>query len=66
MKTIITFLAVVLSSASYAAGEKKEVCKEKRDHKGEIVKRADGKPVMECRTITVHKKVEGEKVPEKK
>lgn len=66
MKTIITILAISLSTAVYAAGEKKEVCNEKKDAKGNVVKRADGKPVMECKTITVHKKVEGEKVPDKK
>ena len=66
MKTIITILAIALSSTVYAAGEKKEVCNEKKDSKGNVVKRADGKPVMECKTITVHKKVEGEKVPDKK
>lgn len=66
MKTIITILAITLSATVYAAGEKKEVCNEKKDAKGNVVKRADGKPVMECRTITVHKKVEGEKVPDKK
>ncbi len=66
MKTIITMIALTLSAATYAAGEKKEVCNEKKDAKGNVVKRADGKPVMECKTITVHKKVEGEKVPEKK
>lgn len=66
MKTIITIIALTLSAGTYAAGEKKEVCNEKKDAKGNVVKRADGKPVMECKTITVHKKVEGEKVPEKK
>jgi len=66
MKTIITILAISLSGAVYAAGEKKEVCNEKKDAKGNVVKRADGKPVMECKTIIVHKKVEGQKVPEKK
>lgn len=66
MKTILIVLLLSLSSFSYAAGEKKEVCNEKKDGKGNIVKKADGTPVMECKTITVHKKVEGEKVPDKK
>lgn len=55
-----------LTTAVFAAGEKKEVCTEKKDAKGNVVKKADGTPVKECKTITVHKKVEGEKVPDKK
>lgn len=55
-----------MSSLVFAAGEKKEVCTDKKDSKGNIVKKADGTPVRECRVITVHKKVEGEKVPDKK
>lgn len=66
MKKLLISLMLVMTSSVFAAGEKKEVCKEKKDAQGKVVKRADGKPVMECRTITVHKKVEGEKVPEKK
>jgi hypothetical protein len=66
MKHLFITLLVSIASVAYAAGEKKEVCNEKKDSKGNVVKRADGKPVMECKTITVHKKVEGEKVPEKK
>jgi hypothetical protein len=66
MKTIITILGLAFATTVFAAGEKKEVCTDKKDSKGNVVKRADGKPVQECKTITVHKKVEGEKVPEKK
>lgn len=66
MKTIITLFLATLVGFVYAAGEKKEVCNDKRDSKGQVVKKADGTVVKECKTITVHKKVEGEKVPEKK
>ena len=66
MKTIITILGLAFATTVFAAGEKKEVCTDKKDSKGNVVKRADGKPVQECKTINVHKKVEGEKVPEKK
>ncbi len=66
MKKLITIALLSLTTAVYAAGEKKEVCKDKVDNKGNVVKKADGTPVKECRTITVHKKVEGEKVPDKK
>lgn len=66
MKTVLAFLTISMSSLVFAAGEKKEVCTDKKDSKGNIVKKADGTPVRECRVITVHKKVEGEKVPDKK
>jgi hypothetical protein len=44
----------------------KEVCKDKVDKTGKVVKGKDGKPVQECKTIKVHKKLEGTPVPEKK
>lgn len=61
---LVTSLALV--GTSYAAGEMKEVCTDKKDSKGNVVKKADGTVVKECKKIKVHKKVEGEKVPEKK
>jgi len=64
------FLALVVSLAlagtAYAGGEVKEVCKDKKDKAGKVINGKDGKPVQECKKIKVHKKVEGEKVPEKK
>lgn len=66
MKTILAIIGISLALPLYAAGEKKEVCNEKRNAKGEVIKKADGTPVKECKIITVHKKVEGEKVPEQK
>ncbi len=66
MKKIITITLLSLATVVFAAGEKKEVCNDKKDAKGNVVKKADGTVVRECKTITVHKKVEGEKVPDKK
>ncbi len=66
MTKLIGILLLSLASAAYAAGEKKEVCNDKKDSKGNVVKKADGTVVKECKTITVHKKVEGTKVPEGK
>lgn len=60
--TLLTSLALV--SNVYAGGETKEVCKDKVDKAGKVVKGKDGKPAQECKKIKVHKKVEGEKVPE--
>jgi type III secretory pathway component EscU len=51
-------------SYAYAAAEVKEVCKEKKDKAGKIVKGKDGKPILECKKIKVHRKYDGTKVPE--
>jgi hypothetical protein len=59
---LVTSLALV--GTAYAGGEMKEVCTDKKDKAGKVVNGKDGKPVQECKKIKVHKKVEGEKVPE--
>ena len=51
---------------AYAGGEEKQVCTDVKDTKGNVVKKADGSPKQTCKTIKTHKKVEGDKVPEKK
>jgi len=66
MKYLIALAIGFLSSTAFAAAEVKEVCKDKKDAKGQVVKKADGTVVQECKQIKVHKKVEGTKVPEKK
>jgi hypothetical protein len=66
MKKLLTLLAVCVASTAFAGGEMKEVCTDKKDKAGKVVNGKDGKPVQECKKIKVHKKVEGEKVPEKK
>lgn len=67
MKLLLTLLtSFALVGTAYAGGEMKEVCTDKKDSKGNVVKKADGKVVQDCKKIKVHKKVEGEKVPEKK
>jgi len=48
--TIFCFAA----ANAYAGGEKKEICKEDAKTKKQV-----------CKTITVHKKLEGTKVPPK-
>jgi hypothetical protein len=62
--TLITSLALV--GTAYAGGEEKEVCKDKKDKAGNVIKDKDGKAVQTCKKIKVHKKLEGTKVPEKK
>jgi hypothetical protein len=65
-KLIIASILSLFAVSSFAAGEMKEVCKDKVDKAGKVVKGKDGKPVQECKTIKVHKKLEGTPVPEKK
>jgi len=55
-------LAFTLVSAAFAEAEVKEVCKDKTDAKGAVVKGKDGKAVQVCKKIKVHKKFEGTKV----
>ena len=67
MKNIIFVagLCLVLSSPAIAGGEMKEVCKPKVDKAGKaVMDKKTGKQAEECKKIKVHKKVEGEKVPE--
>lgn len=66
MKKLASILILAFTTTAFAAGQKKEVCNDKKDAKGNIVKKADGTPVKECKIITVHKKVEGTKVPDGK
>ena len=61
MKKLLTLLALVLAASftmpAFAGGETKEVCEKKVDPKTKKEKEV-------CKKIKVHKKVEGEKVPE--
>jgi hypothetical protein len=67
MKNLITLVLVsVLSMSVYAEAQIKEVCKDKKDSKGAVVKDSSGKVKQECKKIKVHKKLEGTPVPEKK
>jgi hypothetical protein len=66
MKQLLAIIVLALVSTAYASGEEKQVCTDKVDKAGKVVNGKDGKPQQSCKTIKVHKKVEGEKVPEKK
>ena len=59
MKQLLIVLALVFAMPAFAGGETKEVCETVKDKK-------TGKEKEVCKKIKVHKKVEGEKVPEKK
>ena len=58
------FLLFGVATCAYAAAELKEVCREKKDKTGKIVFNKDGKPILECKKIKVHRKFDGTKVPE--
>ena len=59
-------LALCIASTAFAGGEVKEVCDPVKDKAGKVVKNKDGSDKQVCKKIKTHKKVEGEKVPEKK
>ena len=64
MKLLLTLItSLALAGTAYAGGEIKEVCKDKKDQAGKVVKDKDGKPVQSCKKIKVHKKLEGTEVP---
>lgn len=67
MKKIITILALSFATGVFAAAETKEVCVDVKDKEGKVVNDSKtGKPKQSCKIIKVHKKVEGEKVPDGK
>jgi hypothetical protein len=65
MKHLLAIIIAAFALNAYAGGEKKEVCEDVKDKKGNVVKNKDGSTKQSCKTIKVHKKVEGEKVPTK-
>jgi hypothetical protein len=66
MKKLLALLAIAFAGTAFAGVEMKEVCTDKKDSKGNVIKKADGTPARDCKKIKVHKKVEGEKVPDGK
>lgn len=66
MKALIVFLTLSLAGLAYAGGEMKEVCEPAKDKAGKAIVNKDGTPKEVCKKIKVHKKVEGEKVPDGK
>ena len=67
MKKILTVLLITLSSTVFAGGESKEVCHDRVGKDGKpVIDKKTNKPIQDCKTIKVHKKLDGTKVPEKK
>lgn len=67
MKLLITLLtSIALTGTVYAEVKEKQVCKDKKDKAGKVIKDKQGKHVQTCKIIKVRKKAEGTKIPEKK
>jgi hypothetical protein len=73
MKKILTSLLItfigIFSSMVYAADEApktKQVCKDVLDKDKKPVLNKDGTTKQTCKTIKIHKKVEGTEIPPKK
>jgi len=67
MNKILTLVVcLLLAQTAFAGGVDKVVCKDKTDKAGNVVKDKKGNVVQVCKTIKVHKKLEGAKpVPSK-
>jgi hypothetical protein len=61
--TVIAVAAITLSVPAQAEPKTKEVCKDVVDKNGKAVKNKDGSTKQACKTIKVHKKLEGTPVP---
>ncbi len=67
LKSILLSLALITSA--YAGDEPKEttkVCVDVVKDGKPVMDKKTGKPQQQCKTMKVHKKLEGTKVPEKK
>jgi hypothetical protein len=65
MKKILLALSLCVSLFANAA-ETTKVCVDVKDKAGQVVKDKAGKPKQNCKTMKVHKKLEGTEVPVKK
>ena len=52
-------------AAKVVSPETKQICKDVKDKSGNVVKNKDGTVKQTCKTIKVHKKFDGTKVPPK-
>jgi len=64
--TVIAVSAITLTVPAHAEVKTKQVCKDVVDKQGKPVKNKDGSVKQACKTIKVHKKLEGTPVPDKK
>ena len=65
MKKLLALLLVAFVGLAQAEAVVKEVCHDKLDKAGKPVMK-NGKAVQDCKKIKTHKKLDGEKIPDKK
>jgi hypothetical protein len=67
-KILIALFALAFVGTAYAEAELKQVCHDKLDKAGKpVLDKKTGKTAQDCKTIKVHKKLEGsDPVPTKK
>jgi hypothetical protein len=63
---VLAVVSIAVSAPAYAETKTKQVCKDVVDKDGKTVKNKDGTAKQACKTIKVHKKLEGTPVPTKK
>jgi len=61
--TVVAVALIALTVPAHAEVRTKEVCKDVVDKNGKPVKNKDGSVKQACKTIKVHKKLEGTPVP---
>ena len=66
-KLLIALLATAFVGVAFAEAETKQVCHDRLDKTGKpVLDKKTGKTAQDCKTIKVHKKLEGTAVPPKK
>ena len=63
---MLAVVSIAVSMPVYAETKTKQVCKDVVGKDGKAVKNKDGTTKQACKTIKVHKKLEGTPVPAKK
>ena len=63
---VLAVVSIAVSMPVYAETKTKQVCKDVVGKDGKAVKNKDGTTKQACKTIKVHKKLEGTPVPAKK
>jgi hypothetical protein len=63
---VLAVVSIAVSMPAYAETKTKQICKDVVGKDGKAVKNKDGTAKQACKTIKVHKKLEGTPVPTKK
>jgi hypothetical protein len=63
--SVFALILLIATNPVYAEAKTKEVCRDKLDKAGQVVRDKSGKTTKVCKKVKVHKKVDGTRVPEK-